>query len=114
VSSYIPKYVDCGKLLDHVGPSLRAGGVVVFHDFTRPRGVFPRAFWRAWMWLLERFAPWFHPEWSNLFDKSLPRLIVESRWTDDLRRGLAERGFTDVERIRLSSGTAAIVTARKG
>src|SRR5207244_1743907 len=76
LSSYIPKYVDPGALLDHVGPSLRSGGVVVLHDFTRPRGVLPRLLWRAWMGTLNLVAPWFHPEWRNVFDASLPKLIV--------------------------------------
>ena len=113
ISSYIPKYVDLDRLLDHLGPSLRPGAVLVLHDFTRPRGTIPRAGWRAWMWLLERCAPRFHPEWSNLFDRSLKRLIVESRWASELQRALTARGYRDVARIRLSWGSAAIVTARR-
>lgn len=113
ISSYIPKYVDVGRLLDHLGPALRSGAWVVLHDFTRPRGTLPRALWRAWMWLLERFAPRFHPEWSNCFDRSLPHLIAESRWVADLTRELAARGYRDVARRRLSFGTAAIVVARR-
>jgi demethylmenaquinone methyltransferase/2-methoxy-6-polyprenyl-1,4-benzoquinol methylase len=113
ISSYIPKYVDVGRLLDHVTPALRPGALVVLHDFTRPRGTLPRALWRVWMWLLERFAPWFHPEWSNLFDRSLKDLIVRSRWADDLERELAVRGYRDVRRLRLSFGTAALVVARR-
>jgi ubiquinone/menaquinone biosynthesis C-methylase UbiE len=113
ISSYIPKYVDCARLIEHVTPALAPGAVVVLHDFTRPRGVIPRALWRTWMFLLERFAPWFHPEWSNLFDRSLKRLIVESHWSRDLRAALLANGYVDVELRRLYFGTAAMVLARK-
>ena len=113
ISSYLPKYVDPRALVDHVTPSLRPGGIVVLHDFVRPRAVVPRLVWRAWMATLDFVAPLVHPEWRNVFDHSLPRLIATSRWVALLRFALGEAGYADVRRIRLSGGSAAIVVARR-
>ena len=52
VSCYIPKYVSSERLVAHLTPSMAPGGVLRFHDFTKPRGVFPWAVWRSWFGLL--------------------------------------------------------------
>jgi demethylmenaquinone methyltransferase/2-methoxy-6-polyprenyl-1,4-benzoquinol methylase len=113
ISSYIPKYVDPYVLLDHLTPSIKSGGLIVMHDFSKPRAVVPWLFWRAWMGTLNLIAPWFHKEWANCFDRSLPKMIAESRWVAILRDALRTRGYLDESRIRLTFGMASIVVARK-
>lgn len=112
VSCYLPKYVDPERLLDHVAPALAPGAVAVFHDFSRPRGVLPRLVWRAWFAILNTFAPWFHPEWKNVFDKSLVRLIRTSDWVEGFKAAFRARGWTDLRVDRLTFGAATVVFAR--
>jgi len=113
VSSYLPKYVDPERLLDNVLPPLRPGGVVVLHDFTRPSAPIPLLVWRAWYAILERVAPRRHPEWRNVFDGSLRRLVSESKWVANFLLALRRRGYEEVRVRRLTFGSAAIVVARK-
>ena len=113
VSSYLPKYVDPDRLLDNVLPALRPGGVLVLHDFTRPAALLPRLVWKAWYALLEGVAPRRHPEWRNVFDGSLRRLVTETRWVGTFRVALQRRGYAEVRSYRLTFGSAAIVAARK-
>jgi demethylmenaquinone methyltransferase / 2-methoxy-6-polyprenyl-1,4-benzoquinol methylase len=113
VSSYLPKYVDPERLLDNVLPALRPGGVIVLHDFTRPAALLPRLVWLAWFALLERVAPRRHPEWRNVFDGSLQRLVSETRWVATFLAALRRRGYEEVRVSRLTFGSAAIVAARK-
>ena len=113
VSSYLPKYVDADRLLDNVLPTLRPGGVLLLHDFTRPAAALPRLVWRAWYAILERVAPRRHPEWRNVFDGSLRRLVAETRWVGTFRMALQRRGYAEVRVCRLTFGAAAIVAARK-
>jgi demethylmenaquinone methyltransferase/2-methoxy-6-polyprenyl-1,4-benzoquinol methylase len=113
VSSYLPKYVNPDRLLDNVLPALRPGGVVVLHDFTRPAAALPRLLWRAWYAVLEGVAPRRHPEWRNVFDGSLRRLVAGTRWVGTFRVALQLRGYEEVRVCRLTFGAAAIVAARK-
>jgi len=113
VSSYLPKYVDPERLLDNVLPALRPGGVVVLHDFTRPAAPIPWLVWRAWYAVLESVAPRRHPEWRNVFDGSLRRLVSESKWVATFLAALRRRGYEEVRVCRLTFGSAAIVVARK-
>jgi demethylmenaquinone methyltransferase / 2-methoxy-6-polyprenyl-1,4-benzoquinol methylase len=113
VSSYLPKYVDPERLLDNVLPALRPGGVVVLHDFTRPVAPIPWLVWRAWYAVLERAAPRRHPEWRNVFDGSLRRLVSETRWVATFLAAFRRRGYEEVRVCRLTFGSAAIVAARK-
>jgi demethylmenaquinone methyltransferase/2-methoxy-6-polyprenyl-1,4-benzoquinol methylase len=113
VSCYLPKYVDAERLLDQVLPALRPGGAIVLHDFSRPPALVPRLLWRAWFALLEHVGPRRHPEWRNLFDGSLRRLVSESRWVPTFLAGLRRRGYEEVRLHRLTFGSAVIVAARK-
>jgi len=113
VSSYLPKYVDPERLFDNVLPALRPGGVIVLHDFLRPRAPLAQLVWRAWYALLERVAPRRHPEWGNVFDGSLRRLVSETKWVTTFVSALRRRGYDEVRVHRLTFGSAAIVAARK-
>lgn len=113
VSSYLPKYVDPDRLLDNVLPALRPGGVLLLHDFARPTQLLPRLVWRAWYAVLERVAPRRHPEWRNVFDGSLRRLVSETDWVATFPAALEHRRYEEVRVRRLTYRSAAIVTARK-
>jgi demethylmenaquinone methyltransferase/2-methoxy-6-polyprenyl-1,4-benzoquinol methylase len=113
VSSYLPKYVDPERLLDNVLPALRPGGVVALHDFTRPAAPVPRLVWQAWYAVLETVAPRRHPEWRNVFDGSLRRLVSETKWVATFLVALRRRGYEEVRVRRLAFGSSTIVAARK-
>jgi demethylmenaquinone methyltransferase/2-methoxy-6-polyprenyl-1,4-benzoquinol methylase len=113
VSSYLPKYVDPDRLLDNILPALQPGGVLLLHDFTRPTALLPRLVWRAWYAVLERVAPQRHPEWRNVFDGSLRRLVAETEWVATFPAALQRRGYEEVRVCRLTFRSAAIVAARK-
>lgn len=113
VSSSLPKYVDPDRLLDNVLPALRPGGVLVLHDFTRPVAFLPRLTWRVWYAVLEGVTPRRHPEWRNVFDGSLRRLVAETEWVATFRAALQHRGYEEVRVCHLTFRSAAIVAARK-
>jgi demethylmenaquinone methyltransferase/2-methoxy-6-polyprenyl-1,4-benzoquinol methylase len=113
VSCYVPKYVDAERLVANVTPALAPGAVALFHDFSRPRGVIPRAVLRMWLGVLNLVAPVLHPEWKQVFDKRLSRLIESSTWVKDFRAALDRHGYVGVRTVRLTSGAASIVVARR-
>jgi ubiquinone/menaquinone biosynthesis C-methylase UbiE len=113
VSCYLPKYADAPTLLAHLDPFLAPGARVVFHDFTHPRGTLPRAAWRNWFRLLDRWGARFFPGWERVFDRTLRDLIERTDWVGEFRGALEELGYEEVRKIRLSFSSAAIVTAVK-
>jgi demethylmenaquinone methyltransferase/2-methoxy-6-polyprenyl-1,4-benzoquinol methylase len=113
VSSYIPKYVDAGRLLDNVGPALKPGGTLVLHDFHYPVWWDAWVVWRAYFQLCRVLWRPFFPGWMTAI-KELPGLIRSSPWVKDFTEGLRARGYVDVQVETLTRATAAIVWAKKG
>jgi demethylmenaquinone methyltransferase/2-methoxy-6-polyprenyl-1,4-benzoquinol methylase len=113
VSSYLPKYVEAGRLLDNVFPALRPGGVIVLHDFTYPKWWLPRWAWHSYLPLANVFWPLFFPGWKTAL-RELPELITRTRWVEDFEAGLRQRGCVDVRIEYLTYGSTAIVSAKKG
>ncbi len=112
VASYLPKYVDAGRLVANLLPHLAPGAVVAFHDFTVPGSPLPRALWTAWMRVVARVGPWAFPEWRVAFDRRLEALVRTSRWPEDLHAALAAAAFDDVRTTSLVLGTGGLVSGR--
>ena len=61
ISSYLPKYVDLSKLTRNCHALLAPGGLLLIHDFTRPRLLLLRALYNVYWLILSlflRFSPW--------------------------------------------------------
>jgi demethylmenaquinone methyltransferase/2-methoxy-6-polyprenyl-1,4-benzoquinol methylase len=112
-SSYIPKYVDAGKLLENITPALRPGGVIVLHDFLYPRHPLARAIWHGYNRVLNFVGRRLFPEWQVVFDNNLTDLIVRSNWLEEFAAAFREHGYVDIEIERLTFGSAAIISAKK-
>jgi demethylmenaquinone methyltransferase/2-methoxy-6-polyprenyl-1,4-benzoquinol methylase len=112
-SSYIPKYVDAGKLLDNITPALRPGGVIVLHDFLCPRHPLARKIWHGYNRVLNFVGKRLFPEWQVVFDNNLTDLIVHSNWLEKFAAAFREHDYVDIEIERLTFGSAAIISARK-
>lgn len=113
VSSYIPKYVDPDILLDNIAPHIKPGGVIVVHDFTLPPNIFARSVWSAYNRIMNFIGIRWFPEWKEVFDAGLTRLIRETRWLETFPDALARHGFTNIQKKYLSLGSSGIVWAEK-
>jgi demethylmenaquinone methyltransferase/2-methoxy-6-polyprenyl-1,4-benzoquinol methylase len=110
VSSYLAKYVDIQKVIDECWRVLRPGGVVVFHDFTYPKGLM-RNLWNMYFTLL-RLAGRFVTSWKVVFGQ-LDDVIKKSDWADHTIYALKHRGFQNIYSRRYTAGTSAMVSAEK-
>jgi demethylmenaquinone methyltransferase/2-methoxy-6-polyprenyl-1,4-benzoquinol methylase len=113
VSSYIPKYVDPDILLKNISPHICSGGVIVIHDFTLPPNRFIRSVWAIYNHIMNFIGIRLFPEWKEVFDSGLTRLIRETYWFDTFPKSLASQGFTDIQKKYLSLGSAGMVWAVK-
>ncbi|MDQ3909379.1 MAG: methyltransferase domain-containing protein, partial [Thermoproteota archaeon] len=110
VSSYLAKYVDIQKVIDECWRVLRPGGIVVFHDFTYPRGVV-RNLWKIHFDLLG-LAGRFVASWEDVFNQ-LDYVIKKSDWVDQTIATLKKRQFENVTCKWYTGGTSALVSAEK-
>ena len=110
VSSYLAKYVNVQKVVDECWRVLRPGGIVVFHDFTYPRGVV-RSLWNMHFELL-RLAGRFVASWKVVFGE-LDDVIKESDWADQTITALRDRRFQNVDCRYYTGGTSAMASAEK-
>lgn len=83
ISSYIPKYVDFPKMLLNCYDILAPGGMILFHDFTRPRRWIYRAFYNAY-WLGLSSMLHFSPVWREM-GKDLKNIIWRSKWVEEFK-----------------------------
>jgi demethylmenaquinone methyltransferase / 2-methoxy-6-polyprenyl-1,4-benzoquinol methylase len=111
VSSYLAKYVDVQKVIDECWRVLRPGGIVVFHDFTYPRGRLIRNLWKIYFELL-RLSGRFVTSWKVVFGQ-LDDVIKKSDWVDQTIGALKNRKFQDINCRCYTAGTSAIVSAEK-
>jgi demethylmenaquinone methyltransferase / 2-methoxy-6-polyprenyl-1,4-benzoquinol methylase len=110
VSSYLSKYVDIQKVIDECWRVLRPGGIVVFHDFTYPRGLICNL-WNLYFELL-RLAGRFVTPWKVVFGQ-LDDVIKKSDWVDRTIHALRNRKFHNVNCRFYTAGTSAIVSAER-
>ena len=110
VSSYLAKYVNVQKVVDECWRVLRPGGIVVFHDFTYPRGVV-RSLWNIHFELL-RLAGRFVASWKVVF-KELDNVIKESDWADRTITALTDKRFQNIDFSYYTGGTSAMASAEK-
>jgi demethylmenaquinone methyltransferase/2-methoxy-6-polyprenyl-1,4-benzoquinol methylase len=110
VSSYLAKYVSVQRVVDECWRVLRPGGIVVFHDFTYPRGVV-RSLWNIHFELL-RLAGRFVASWKVVFEE-LDTVIKESDWAYQTISALRDRRFQNIDFRYYTGGTSAMVYAEK-
>ncbi len=113
VSSYIPKYVDPDILLTNISPYILSGGAIVLHDFTLPPNFIARFFWSIYNRVMNFIGIRLFPEWKEVFDAGLTRLIRETRWFDTFPDALARHGYANIQKRYLSLGSAGIIWATK-
>ena len=113
VSSYIPKYVDPDVLLKNISPHICSGGVIVLHDFNLPSNFLVRSIWTAYNHVMNFIGIRLFPEWKEVFDAGLTRLIRETRWFETFPEALARHGFTNIQKKYLTLGSAGIIRAVK-
>jgi demethylmenaquinone methyltransferase/2-methoxy-6-polyprenyl-1,4-benzoquinol methylase len=111
-SSYLAKYADLPRLVRNCRDMLKAGGVLVMHDFTFPPSRPLVVLWRLYFRALQTIGGTLLPAWREIY-YGLPRLIEATRWLPELQRALAENGFDDVRTQYLTAYGSAIVTARR-
>ena len=112
ISSYLAKYARLGSLIRNVRNMIRAGGILIMHDFTYPANRVFAHVWEVYFTLLQSVGAWEYPQWRAVFD-GLPGLLRETKWTDELVKSLLENGFSEISKESLTFHTSAIVTARK-
>jgi len=110
VSSYLAKYVGVQEVVDECWRVLKPGGIVVFHDFTYPRGVV-RRLWNIHFELL-RLAGRFVASWKVVFEE-LDNVIKESDWADQTITALRDRRFQKIGFRYYTGGTSAMASAEK-
>ncbi len=110
VSSYLAKYIDVQKVIDECWRVLRPGGIVVFHDFTYPRGLICNL-WHTYFGLL-RLAGRLVTSWKVVFAQ-LDDVIKKSDWVDQTIYALKNRKFQNVNCRCYTAHTSAIVSAEK-
>jgi demethylmenaquinone methyltransferase / 2-methoxy-6-polyprenyl-1,4-benzoquinol methylase len=110
VSSYLAKYVDIQKVIDECWRVLRPGGVVIFHDFTYPKGLM-RNLWSMYFALL-RLAGRFVTPWKVVFGQ-LNDVIKKSDWVDHTIYALKHREFQNINCRWYTACTSAMISAEK-
>jgi demethylmenaquinone methyltransferase/2-methoxy-6-polyprenyl-1,4-benzoquinol methylase len=111
-SSYLAKYADLTALVSSCSTMLKAGGVLLMHDFTYPPKRYLVALWRIYFKALQLIGGVLLPGWREIYF-GLPRLIEETRWLTELPRLLEANGFCDIKTAYLTAYGSAIVSARK-
>ena len=110
ISSYLAKYVDVQKVIDECWRVLKPGGIVLFHDFTYPKGLMCNL-WHMYFGLL-RLAGRFVTPWKVVFAQ-LDDVIKKSEWVDQTIYALDNRRFQNVNCRCYTAHTSAIVSAEK-
>lgn len=112
-SSYIPKYVSADKLLGNISPYLSEGGMLVLHDFAYPTNLLFRKIWGIHMLLVKYLGTPIFPQWKTIFYE-LANLVRKTQWISEYERALESYGYENIEIKRLTAGSAAIISAKKG
>lgn len=109
-SSYLAKYAELPLLTAHCKSMLKAGGLLLMHDFTLPPNRVLLALWHFYFLVMRNTVARAIPSWMPIYE-GLSRLIIATRWLDELKEALEARGFTGIRREYLTLCGSAIVTA---
>lgn len=112
VSSYLAKYAELDVLTKRAHEMLVPGGFLLMHDFTYPPTRALARLWRLYLGLLRALGGPLLPAWYEILH-GLPRLIEETRWTEELTTVLRREGFEHIHCESLTLHGSAIVTARR-
>ncbi|HUG76474.1 MAG TPA: class I SAM-dependent methyltransferase [Burkholderiales bacterium] len=111
-SSYLAKYADLPLLVRNCRAMLKAGGVLLMHDFTYPPKPYLVALFHAYFKALQVLGGALFPAWREIY-RGLPVLIEQTRWVPELQRALADNGFSEIRTEHLTAYGSAIVSARR-
>lgn len=110
VTSYLPKYSDLDTVINSCSALLSPGGVLVFHDFTKPRNTIYQMLYNIhWMTLTPILSI---ANWKDA-PTELYGIIDKSTWDQDICPLLEKHGFTDIRFEWQPLQVAAIVTAAR-
>ena len=110
VTSYLPKYSDLDTVVSSCSALLSPGGVLVFHDFTKPRNTTNQMLYKIYWTLLTPILS--IANWKDA-PTELYNIIDKSTWDQDICPLLERNGFTDIKFEWQPLQVAAIVAARK-
>ena len=111
VSSYLAKYVNSLEVVKEGLRVLRPGGILVFHDFTRPKNGLVLKIWRTYLGLLYNLAP-LTKSWRIVFDE-LESVISQSNWAVQIGEAMAFCGCREITVKHVTFGTACIISGKK-
>ncbi|MBI3360280.1 MAG: class I SAM-dependent methyltransferase [Chloroflexi bacterium] len=111
-SSYLAKYADLPRLTRAMNAMLRAGGLIVAHEFTYPHRPGLAWAWELYFYVLQRMGSRLYPQWRTIFYE-LPELVRRTTWVREFPQALRAEGFLDIKVESLTAGGSALVTARK-
>jgi demethylmenaquinone methyltransferase/2-methoxy-6-polyprenyl-1,4-benzoquinol methylase len=109
-SSYLAKYADLPLITAHCRSMLKPGGLLLMHDFTLPPNRVLLALWHFYFLVMRNTVARAIPSWMPIY-VGLPRLIMETRWLDELKAAMEASEFTVIRREYLTLTGSAIVTA---
>jgi demethylmenaquinone methyltransferase / 2-methoxy-6-polyprenyl-1,4-benzoquinol methylase len=111
LSSYLAKYVDIQRVVKEHWRIVKPGGLVVFHDFTLPRGKVANRLWCLYFHFLHLGAR-FTKSWKNVLSE-LDKVIIKSTWVEILMKELNRTGFESINCKYYTLGTSAVVLGVK-
>jgi len=77
-SSYLAKYADLSLLTTHCKYMLKAGGLLLMHDFTLPPNRDLLALWHFYFMTTRNTVARAFPSWIPIYE-GLPKLIITTR-----------------------------------
>jgi ubiquinone/menaquinone biosynthesis C-methylase UbiE len=113
MSCYLPKYVDIQRLAGELARVVKPGGMVVFYDFSRPRGVLSPIlllYVRVGLPIIGFMQRLIGSDAEFAF-RRLPRIIEETSWNRQVAGIMEAHGFETVETASLTHG---VVFAYRG
>jgi len=81
-SSYLAKYADLKRLTRNTKKMLKAGGLLLMHDFTYPPKAYLVWIWRSYFETLQLVGSHLFPAWREIY-YGLSGLIQETRWVPE-------------------------------
>ena len=111
-SSYLAKYADLQTLIRNNGEMLRAGGMLMMHDFTYPARRLPAGILDLYFKLLRKIGNWKYPQWKTVLHE-LPELMKKTDWVPTLISLLKENRFSEIRVDSLTFGVSTLVSATK-
>ncbi|MFQ5588866.1 MAG: class I SAM-dependent methyltransferase [Nitrospiria bacterium] len=111
-SSYLPKYADIPRLMQHLNQMLAPGGIIILHDFTYPSSKALQMTFELYFKCAQPIGALAYPEWKEVL-LELPEVIRKSDWVDELVQAMRHEGLSEIQVESLTLQGAALVTAKK-